>query len=295
MQHKISYWVMMVLATALLLSFAPHARAQQAQAPVIVAQSQQPPEQASGQQTGQQAESGKETKKEKKEKAKEAKAKEEAAPASRVGAGFRISTLGLGGEAAVRLADRANVRGGFNAFFYNRGYDNNGIHYVGDLKWESGEVHLDFYPLGHTFHISPGLIFYNNNHVTATANVNAGNTFTLNGTTYESDPADPITGTGNLSFRKAAPTLMIGFGNLAPKKHSHFSFNIEAGIAFSGAPQIALNLTGSVCDTSGLNCRSVASDPTVQSNVTAEQGKISNDLSPFKYYPLAAMTFGVHF
>src|SRR5438552_2199337 len=48
----------------------------------------------------------------------------------RVGAGFRLSSLGIGGEVAVRVTHSSNVRGGFNFFSYSRGYDNNGIHYA---------------------------------------------------------------------------------------------------------------------------------------------------------------------
>lgn len=214
---------------------------------------------------------------------------------SNVGLGFRISTLGLGAEVAVRVAKDANVRGGVNAFFYHRGYDHNGIQYAGDLKWESAEAHFDIFPGGHSFHISPGVILYNNNRVTATAKVPGGNTFRLNGTSYMSDPADPLSGNATLDFRKAAPTLMFGFGNLVPRNGRHFSFNIEAGVAYAGQPRVALNLQGSVCDTGGLNCRSISSDPTVQSNVTGEQTRISHDLSPFKFYPLVSITFGYHF
>ncbi len=214
---------------------------------------------------------------------------------SNFGIGFRVSSLGLGGEIAARVAKRANVRGGVNAIFTSVGYDHHGIHYSGDLKWTSAEAHLDLFPLGHSFHLSPGMIVYNDNRVLATASVPGGNDFTLGGTAFENDPSNPLTGSGKLSFRKVAPTFMIGFGNLVPRNGKHFSFNIEAGVAFTGSPRVALNLAGSACDTSGLNCRDVATDPTIQSQVQAEQTRISDNLTVFKFYPLAAMTLGFHF
>lgn len=214
----------------------------------------------------------------------------------RIGAGFRLSSLGFGGEVAARVTHTTNVRGGFNFFSYSRGYDNNGIHYAGDLKWASGEAHFDWFPFARAFHLSPGIIAYNGNHVNATATAPGGSSITLNGVQYQSEPADPIKGTGKLSFNKVAPTVMIGLGNLVPRNGKHFSFNIEAGVAFSGSPKVALNLTGTGCPTNPPGpCQNIATNPTIQANVQGEQTKISNDLSPFKYYPLISMTIGYRF
>ena len=213
---------------------------------------------------------------------------------SRIGVGVRLSTLGAGAEVGVALANKLNVRGGFNIFQYSRGFDHDGITYKGQLNLRSGEAHLDWYPLGHTFHLSPGLLVYNGNGATATANVPGGSTFTLGGTTYTSDPTNPITGAGKLDFVKAAPTAMFGFGNLVPQNR-HFTYNFELGAVFQGSARTKLNLTGNACDSTGLNCVNAATDPTVQQNVVAEQTKINNKLSPFKYYPVISFGFGYRF
>lgn len=44
---------------------------------------------------------------------------------ARVGVGVKISTLGIGGEAAVRVLRRANVRGGFNALGIGHNFSGN--------------------------------------------------------------------------------------------------------------------------------------------------------------------------
>ena len=211
-----------------------------------------------------------------------------------IGAGIRLSTLGAGAEVGVSLSNRLNVRGGFNMFQYSRGFNHDGITYNGQLNLRSGEARLDWYPIGHTFHLSPGLLVYNGNGATATANVPGGSTFTLGGTTYSSDPTNPIAGTGKLDFVKAAPTAMFGFGNLVPQNR-HFTYNFELGAVFQGSAHTKLNLTGNACDPSGLNCVNAATDPTVQANVIAEQTKINNKLSPFKYYPVISFGFGYRF
>ena len=211
-----------------------------------------------------------------------------------IGIGIRLSTLGAGGEAGVCLSNRLNVRGGLNVFQYSRGFNHDGITYKGQLNLRSGEAHLDWYPIGHTFHLSPGLLVYNGNGATATANVPGGSSFTLGGTTYTSDPTNPIMGTGKLDFVKVAPTAMFGFGNLVPQS-THFTYNIELGAVFQGSARTKLNLTGDACDAFGLNCVNAATDPTVQSNIAAEQTKINNKLSPFKYYPVISFGFGYRF
>jgi hypothetical protein len=219
----------------------------------------------------------------------------EGSTGSKMGAAFKLSSLGLGFEVAGELTRHTNVRGGFNAFSYSRGYDNSGIHYAGDLRWMSGEAHFDYFPFRGGLHLSPGLLVYNANRVTATASAPGGSTLTLNGVGYMSDPANPLTGSAKLDFRKVAPTLMLGLGNLVPRSGKHFSVNLEAGVAFEGSPRIGLNLIGSACTPAGLNCSNVATNPTIQSNIQGQQTKISNDLSPFKYYPLISLGFGYRF
>lgn len=211
-----------------------------------------------------------------------------------VGVGLRLSTLGAGAEVGASLGKRLNLRGGFNLFQYHRGFQHDGISYKGQLHLRSGEAHLDWYPVGHTFHLSPGLLVYNGNGATATANVPGGSTFTLGGATYTSDPANPITGTGKLDFVKAAPTAMFGFGNLVPESR-HLTYNFELGAVFQGSARTKLNLAGGACDATGLNCVNAASNPTVEANVLAEQNKLNNKLSPFKYYPVVSFGFGYRF
>src|SRR6266853_812930 len=171
-----------------------------------------------------------------------------------IGVGVKVSTLGIGGEVAVGLSQRSNVRFGFNAFSY-----------------------------GHTF-----------DKVGAKVSVPGGKTFTLSNTTYMSDAADPVSGTGKLTVYKAAPMVLFGFGNLVPR-NGHFSATFEIGAAYQGPPRVALNLGGTACDPSGLFCRSIASDPTIQSNIAAEQTKLNKSASPYKFYPVLSFGFGYRF
>ena len=211
-----------------------------------------------------------------------------------IGVGAKISLLGIGGEAAIALTKRINVRGGFNFFNYSHGFDKDGINYGAQIAFRSAEAHLDWFPLG-GFHLSPGLLFYNDNHIDATATVSAGQQFTLGGVNYTSDSTNPVTGTAKLGFNKVAPTFLIGFGNLLPRNRRRFSLTTEFGVAYTGAPTASLNLVGTACTVPAAICVNAATDPTVQSNVQSEITKVNHDVSVLKFYPLASFGFGINF
>jgi len=215
-------------------------------------------------------------------------------PFSRIGTGVKISTLGAGIEVATPLARKMNLRGGINMFRFSRAITDSGIHYNGQLHFQSAEAHLDFFPFG-GFHISPGVLFYNGNQLLATASVPGGQTFSVGGTTYESEPGTPVVGTGKLDFVKVSPSIMLGIGNLIPRNGRHFSFLFEVGGAYQGAARVALNLTGNVCDSTGTFCRAISSDSTVQANIQAQQVKIQRDVNPYRFFPVISLGFGFNF
>jgi hypothetical protein len=212
-----------------------------------------------------------------------------------VGLGVKVSTLGVGGELALPVTHRSNVRFGFNAFNYNHTFLKDGVTYKGALDLRSAQAVFDIFPFTAGFHLSPGVLLYNGNKINANASVPGGQSFTLNGTTYLSDAANPVTGTGKLTFYKAAPMILLGFGNLVPRGKRRFSVSFEVGAAYQGPPRAALGLSGSACDSTGLNCRTISSDPTIQSNVLAEQAKINKSASPFRFYPVVSLGVGYKF
>jgi hypothetical protein len=214
----------------------------------------------------------------------------------RFGMGVKVSLLGAGIEGAARVTHRTNVRAGFNMFSYSRNFNKDGVAYDGQIGFKTIEAHYDIFPFAGGFHISPGVLVYAGTPITATAAVSAGQSFSLGGTTYYSDSTVPVTGTGTIKFNRAAPMATIGWGNLVSRKETkHFSVPVELGIAFQGSPKATLGLAGNVCDAGGVNCRSIASDATVQSNITSEQTKINNSMSFFKIYPIISVGFGYKF
>lgn len=213
---------------------------------------------------------------------------------SSVGVGVKVSTLGVGVEAATPLIHKFNLRGGFNIFRYSRPITNDGIQYQGSLQFTSVDANLDYYFLG-PLHVSPGVLLYNGNQLSATAAVPGGQTFSFGGTSYQSSVASPVTGSGIIDFVRVSPTIALGIGSLVPRNGRHFGYMAQIGMAYMGPANVVLNMAGSVCDTTGANCRTIASDPTVQSNIQAQQSKIQNDIYPYRFYPILSVSFGYRF
>jgi len=213
----------------------------------------------------------------------------------RIGVGAKISLLGIGGEAAVYVTKRINVRGGFNFFNYSDTFTKDGIGYGAQLAFRSAEAHLDLFPFAGAFHVSPGLLFYNDNHLGATLSVPANQSFTLGGASYTSSAANPVTGSASLGFNKVAPSFLIGFGNLIPRNRRRFSLTAEVGVAYTGSPKTSLALQGTACTNPAAICVNAGTDPIVQSNVQSELAKVNHDVSFIKIYPLASFGFAVNF
>ena len=212
----------------------------------------------------------------------------------RFGVGVKLSTLGLGIEAATAVTRKSNVRAGFNAFTYGTDVDKDGIHYNGDLRLRSFDVLYDQYLIG-GLHVSPGVLLYNGNRATANASVPGGQSFSLGGTTFYSSRANPVGGSGTLDLGTISPMVLIGIGNLLPRSARHFAVNFEGGVIFQRAPKTTLTLTGTTCDATGVFCAPVASNPLVQSNIRSEEDKINSDVNFLKYYPIVSIGFGYKF
>lgn len=212
-----------------------------------------------------------------------------------VGIGFKVSTLGLGGDVAFPVTERTNLRFGFNAFNYNHTFDKDGVKYDGTLALRSVQALFDIFPFSGGFHLSPGVMLYNGNKLTADSSVTSGQTFDLGNVTYRSNPANPLKGTGDMKLNKAAPMFMLGFGNMVPRSGRHVTVSFEAGVVYQGSPDVRLNFTGSACSISGANCVNAATDPTFLSHVAAEQKKLTDDATAFKWYPVVSVGLGYRF
>ena len=214
---------------------------------------------------------------------------------SHIGIGLTMSTLGAGIELATPLTERSNLRTSFNMFIYSRPFNTSGITYNGELNLRSAELNYDWFPFRNSFHLSPGLLVYDGNKITARLFVPAGKAFSMDSKDYRSDSQDPIAGNASITFRKVAPAFLIGWGNLIPRKARHFSVPFEFGVVFHGQPNLAFNMTGKGCDLQDYSCVSVNGDPTAIQDIDSERAKIKEEISDFKFYPVISIGFAYSF
>lgn len=203
-------------------------------------------------------------------------------------------------EVATPVTRKTNVRAGFNAFIYDKTFHDDNNQYGGQIDFKTFQAHYDYFPFGGGFHISGGMLAYFGDPLTAT--ISAPN-FTLNHQEYyPANNVAAISGTGKIVFNTVSPTVTIGFGNIVSRKpNKHFTVPVELGVAFQGSPKAQLNFANTVlCTSPGLaptdsSCQATATNTTIQTNITAEQNKINNDLTVVKAYPIFSIGFGYKF
>lgn len=226
-----------------------------------------------------------------------AKAPVAMSPLSRIAIGGGISFVsGINLQAATNLSKNFNVRGVGNVFSYTvNNLSTKGFTGSAKLNLASAGVSLDYYPWAtHGLRLSPGVLFYNQNGLTGSATMAAGQSFKLNGTTYYSQTAQPVQGTLTLGLNanKPAFTMSIGWGNMISRTGGHWSFPFEIGAAFVGSPTLNATLSGLACtQPTGGTCVNAATDPTVQSNLNAQLAKSRSDINVLQVFP--SVSFGV--
>ncbi len=217
-------------------------------------------------------------------------------PFSRLGIAVTGGTGGVGVELATPLSDHFNLRAKGSYFSYNLNLTTDGYQATGRILARNANLSLDYFPFHNSFRISPGVTLDNGNAVHGVVLVPGGQSFDLGDGTYTSDPLDPVTGVVSLSFgRKIAPSFTVGWGNLVPRR-KHLSIPFEIGFEYIGAPLVAFNLTGSVCDTeSPPECQTIVGDPDALADEQQQRTRINNDISPLRFFPILSVGVGWSF
>lgn len=199
--------------------------------------------------------------------------------------GVSASTLGLGLSAGYDFSESLAVRGMVNYFSFSYDTEKSGNEYDGDLDLQSIGALLDWHPMGGGFRVTGGLLL-NDNALSVAAE---SEDLDIGGHPYEG------TLSVDVGFDSIAPYLGLGWsGN---RGRSGWSFILDAGVVFQGAP----SLTGSgMVSSSGQECRfdvsengnaSLAGDgcrwlDSLESDLEMEHGDLNDDLDDFKLYPV---------
>ena len=191
-----------------------------------------------------------------------------------------LGTTGLGLHVTTPLAAKLNARVGVNFADYSYDGNTSDVDYDFKLKLATFDALLDYHPFDGAFRVSGGAV-YNGNQIDAFAKPNAAGTYTINGNVYSSAAMGDLT--GKIDFKKVAPYLGIGLGNAV--KNAGWSFAMDLGVTFQGAPETELSSNG--CTAPALVCAQFARD------VAVEKAKLDDEVSDFKLYPV--MRVGVSY
>lgn len=214
-------------------------------------------------------------------------------PFSTFAIGVKVDTLGAGVEVATPLSRTLNLRATANLVKFTYNFNIDGIAYSTQLDFHSGHANIDWFPFHGGFHISPGILYFQNS-LSGTAAVPAGQPFQLSNTSYINSVDDPVSGTVAIAYpRKIAPTLTIGFGNIIPRTGKHFSMPFEIGVAYLGAAQMKIQLMGTACTNNG--CFNAATDSGTQASLLQEEQTLNNDLAVVKFYPIISTGLAFRF
>ncbi len=223
-------------------------------------------------------------------------------PFSGLAIGVKVGLAGIGFDVATPLVPQwLNLRGGASFLSYTPStITTDNLNINGTIKFQNAAAMVDWFPFHGSFRLSGGATLYNDTGLTATLSVPTGQSFTVGGTTYYSEPynavtnpAGPILGTGIFTFggNKIVPRVTIGTGNMIPKK-GHFTFESEIGFQYFSAPTVKYTFTGTGCQSlllgAYLNC-----GPIPQANITTEQNKLQNDLIDLRFFPI--LSFGLSY
>lgn len=208
------------------------------------------------------------------------------------GVGTSESPLGFGGMIAVALTSSVNLRAGASYFSYSTTQSISSVPFDVNVRLQSEQAMLDWYPFRGNFHLSPGVMFGSSNRAYGGATITAGQSVRLNNVVYYSGSADPVKASGSLEFAHTAPTITAGWGDWVrsmerPGGQRHLMFPFEAGVAFVGTPATTLNFAGVVCtNASQTDCNNIATYAPVQANIQVERTKLQNDANWLRCYPI---------
>jgi hypothetical protein len=195
--------------------------------------------------------------------------------------GLNTGTLGLGIEYSTSINDMFALRTGLNAFDYSHSLNESGIDYDADLELKSISLILDYHPFSNGFRLSGGAI-YNGNQLKVTGKPDGTGNIEINDVTYNSSQVGKVD--GEVDFNSFAPYVGLGYSS-SKTKESGFSFNTEIGAMFHGTPSAKLRAT----------CSDPAICASLQSDLTAEEKQLNDDLKSFNIYPVLTMGIGYKF
>ncbi len=213
-------------------------------------------------------------------------------PFRSIAVGLKADTLGAGVQIATPVSRSFNLRSSFNVLAFNDGFNVDGLNYSARLHLKSNETVLDWFVLP-GIHISPGILWAKNT-MTAPVSVAPGQTFSLGGQSFINSVDDPVNGSATVGYAHSfSPLLLVGIGNIIPRNGGHLSIPIEIGFAYTGSPQLNLNIKGTMCTSEG--CVDLSQNTDAQTSLKQEIKNLNKDLGSYPVFPIVSLGLAYHF
>lgn len=235
-------------------------------------------------------------------------------PFSRLALSGGVGLMGINLQAATEANRYLNIRGTGNVFSYSvnnvklsGGNGSSGIDVSGKLNFASAGAALDYYPWpNHGFRLSPGVMLYNQNGISASGIASLGTSITLGGVKYYSEGGSNamiLNARLGLNAHQQTFTMTTGWGNMLSRRGGHWSFPFELGAAFTGVPTVGVKMVGYGCTNSadigtsgaGASCVNMATNSSAQANINAQIAKYKSDLNPLQVYPIISFGLAYNF
>ena len=185
------------------------------------------------------------------------------------------STLGLGGEFTTGVIPKVNARVGINTLNFDYDGDLEDVEYELGLDFFSITGLVDWYVFDGSFRLSAGILSMDHE-ITLDAIPTADED--IGDTTYT--PKDIGTLSGCIEIDQVAPYVGIGWGNPLTSSR-RWGFTCDFGVAFISSPDVSLSATGPAAG--------------LAKDLAKEKADIEDELDPFKYYPVIALSFFYRF
>jgi hypothetical protein len=195
-----------------------------------------------------------------------------------------LGSTGVGLHLVAPVSASFNGRVGANYMHPSFTKKSGSLNYDVKGKLQTVDILLDYYPLANSALRLTGGAIYNGNRFAFKALGNGTSSIKVNGTTYNVMQVGAVY--GDVTFRKAAPYLGIGWGNAMATAHQ-WNFSADLGAFYQGKGKVTLVNKG--CSATAPVCAALAND------LQAEKARFEDDLDSYKFYPVVRVGVSYRF